>query len=256
MSRQVKLVGWLSGESDLAAQVKAHNPCKYHAVWQNGLGWARLWRVPVAFTVLAECLWAVCGAGAGSSPPPSPLFIIRRRSWSMGISHWCRLRELKWIRQQRQLGRGRDRDREGRREGGVFVAMAKGSSSSCWFACAVAHPFPFFSFASLSLSPLCNRQPFRREICALRGRLWTFLLQSFYAVRHTQGWETLSSKHREKILAGKEGYPCFSSHTGYSCCSVCGLFFFCFFFLTQPSSEAVALHHYRWTEAFGADDWI
>lgn len=124
----------------------------------------------------------------------------------------------------RERERGRDREREGRREGGVFVAMAKGSSSSCWFACAVAHPFPFFS--SASLSPLCNRQPFRREICTLRGRLWTFLLQSFYAVRHTQGWETLSSKHREKILAGKKGYPCFSPQTGYSCYSVCGLFFF------------------------------
>nr|XP_019936904.1 PREDICTED: uncharacterized protein KIAA1107-like isoform X1 [Paralichthys olivaceus]XP_019936905.1 PREDICTED: uncharacterized protein KIAA1107-like isoform X1 [Paralichthys olivaceus] len=41
----------------------------------------------------------------------------------------------------------------------------------------------------------------RQEICTLRGRLWTFLLQTFYAVRHTQGWETLSSKHRERILA-------------------------------------------------------
>ncbi|XP_040896155.1 AP2-interacting clathrin-endocytosis protein isoform X1 [Toxotes jaculatrix] len=46
-----------------------------------------------------------------------------------------------------------------------------------------------------------EEQPFRREICTLRGRLWTFLLQTFYAVRHTQGWETLSSKHRERILA-------------------------------------------------------
>ncbi|XP_034559467.1 AP2-interacting clathrin-endocytosis protein [Notolabrus celidotus] len=46
-----------------------------------------------------------------------------------------------------------------------------------------------------------QEEPFRREICTLRGRLWTFLLQTFYAVRHTQGWETLSSKHREKILA-------------------------------------------------------
>ncbi|TMS20811.1 BTB/POZ domain-containing protein 8 [Larimichthys crocea] len=43
--------------------------------------------------------------------------------------------------------------------------------------------------------------PFRREICTLCGRLWTFLLQTFYAVRHTQGWETLSYKHRERILA-------------------------------------------------------
>ncbi|XP_070765463.1 BTB/POZ domain-containing protein 8 [Enoplosus armatus] len=46
-----------------------------------------------------------------------------------------------------------------------------------------------------------HEEPFRQEICTLRGRLWTFLLQTFYAVRHTQGWETLSSKHRERILA-------------------------------------------------------
>ncbi|KAI3368355.1 hypothetical protein L3Q82_008057 [Scortum barcoo] len=46
-----------------------------------------------------------------------------------------------------------------------------------------------------------QEEPFRQEICTLRGRLWTFLLQTFYAVRHTQGWETLSSKHRERILA-------------------------------------------------------
>ncbi|XP_045905787.1 AP2-interacting clathrin-endocytosis protein isoform X2 [Micropterus dolomieu] len=46
-----------------------------------------------------------------------------------------------------------------------------------------------------------QEEPFRQEICTLRGRLWTFLLQTFYAVRHTQGWETLSCKHRERILA-------------------------------------------------------
>ncbi|XP_029002625.1 BTB/POZ domain-containing protein 8 isoform X2 [Betta splendens] len=46
-----------------------------------------------------------------------------------------------------------------------------------------------------------QEEPFRHEICTLRCRLWTFLLQTFYAVRHTEGWETLSPKHREKILA-------------------------------------------------------
>nr|XP_020465623.1 uncharacterized protein KIAA1107-like isoform X2 [Monopterus albus] len=53
----------------------------------------------------------------------------------------------------------------------------------------------------LELGGKKQQEPFRQEICTLRGRLWTFLLQSFYAVRHTQGWVTLSSKHREKILA-------------------------------------------------------
>ncbi|XP_075997648.1 BTB/POZ domain-containing protein 8 isoform X1 [Genypterus blacodes] len=46
-----------------------------------------------------------------------------------------------------------------------------------------------------------QEEPFMEEICILHTRLWTFLLQTFYAVRHTQGWETLSSKHRERILA-------------------------------------------------------
>ncbi|CAN9500866.1 unnamed protein product [Ophioblennius macclurei] len=44
-------------------------------------------------------------------------------------------------------------------------------------------------------------EPFRQEFCMLRGRLWTFQVQSFYAIRHTTGWEALSSRHQEKILA-------------------------------------------------------
>lgn len=127
----------------------------------------------------------------------------------MGSSHWhhwCRSGEPKWILQRRQREGGEPRN--GGKVGGVFVAMAKGPLSSCWFACAVAHPFPFFLLPP-SFSHLCSCQPFRQEICTLRGWLWTFLLQSFYAIRHTQGWETLSSKHRERILAGKEGKPLF-----------------------------------------------
>uniref|UniRef100_A0A087YFT6 BTB domain containing 8 n=1 Tax=Poecilia formosa TaxID=48698 RepID=A0A087YFT6_POEFO len=41
----------------------------------------------------------------------------------------------------------------------------------------------------------------QREIGTLRGRLWTFLLQTSYAARHTPGWEALSPKHKERILA-------------------------------------------------------
>ncbi|KAL7891137.1 hypothetical protein AOLI_G00006130 [Acnodon oligacanthus] len=44
-------------------------------------------------------------------------------------------------------------------------------------------------------------EPFRREVCLLHARLWTFLLQSFFAVRHTRGWDTLPPRHRERILA-------------------------------------------------------
>ncbi|XP_013880553.1 uncharacterized protein KIAA1107 [Austrofundulus limnaeus] len=46
-----------------------------------------------------------------------------------------------------------------------------------------------------------RQEPFRREVRTLSGRLWTFLLQTFYAVRHTQGWDALPSEHRERILA-------------------------------------------------------
>lgn len=91
-----------------------------------------------------------------------------------------------------------------------------------------------------SLSHLCCCQPFRQEICTLRGWLWTFLLQSFYAIRHTQGWETLSSKHRERILAGKEGKPLLFTQWRSVLCF--------FFFLTHSSMQAVALHHDRRTK--------
>ncbi|XP_076846548.1 BTB/POZ domain-containing protein 8 isoform X2 [Brachyhypopomus gauderio] len=43
-------------------------------------------------------------------------------------------------------------------------------------------------------------EPCGREVRQLGARLWTFLLQSFYAVRHTRGWETLPPRHRERIL--------------------------------------------------------
>ncbi|KAL1022641.1 hypothetical protein UPYG_G00030390 [Umbra pygmaea] len=46
-----------------------------------------------------------------------------------------------------------------------------------------------------------EEEPFRQEVSALRARLWTFLLQSFYAVRHTRGWESLPSKHKDGLLA-------------------------------------------------------
>lgn len=66
-------------------------------------------------------------------------------------------------------------------------------------------PHPFLSHSlSLFTHSLVVLQPFRREVCLLRARLWTFLLQSFFAVRHTRGWETLHPRHREQILAGKE----------------------------------------------------
>ncbi|XP_034036611.1 AP2-interacting clathrin-endocytosis protein [Thalassophryne amazonica] len=46
-----------------------------------------------------------------------------------------------------------------------------------------------------------KEQPFRQAICTLCERLWTFLLQTFYAVRHTPGWRRLSSRDKDRILA-------------------------------------------------------
>ncbi|XP_035379818.1 AP2-interacting clathrin-endocytosis protein isoform X1 [Electrophorus electricus] len=45
-----------------------------------------------------------------------------------------------------------------------------------------------------------DMEPFGREVRLLHAKLWTFLLQSLFAVRHTRGWQTLPPRHRERIL--------------------------------------------------------
>ncbi|XP_058159154.1 BTB/POZ domain-containing protein 8 isoform X2 [Dasypus novemcinctus] len=42
---------------------------------------------------------------------------------------------------------------------------------------------------------------FTCKIQALRDKLWIFLVQSFYAVRHTESWKLMSTDHQEKIQA-------------------------------------------------------
>ncbi|XP_063263562.1 BTB/POZ domain-containing protein 8 isoform X2 [Prinia subflava] len=42
---------------------------------------------------------------------------------------------------------------------------------------------------------------FTCKIQALRDKLWVFLVQSFYAVRHTEGWKLLRPDHQQKIQA-------------------------------------------------------
>ncbi|XP_058891027.1 BTB/POZ domain-containing protein 8 isoform X2 [Acipenser ruthenus] len=42
---------------------------------------------------------------------------------------------------------------------------------------------------------------FACEIQALHEKLWTFLVQSFYAVRHTVGWNLMKTQHREQVQA-------------------------------------------------------
>lgn len=162
--------------------------------------------------------------------------------------------------------RGGGRRGRGQREGwGICCHGERFSKQLLICLCSGAPPFPFFSsFApalslspslSVSLSPSCAltlslrpsvRQPFRQEICSLRVRLWTFLLQSFYAVRHTQGWESLSAKHQERILAGKEN-PSFTVFTLCMCVWV---------WMPPPSPilppppcpSLAALHYYKWAE--------
>nr|XP_014339437.1 PREDICTED: uncharacterized protein KIAA1107 homolog isoform X1 [Latimeria chalumnae] len=70
---------------------------------------------------------------------------------------------------------------------------------------------------------------FTCEIQALCDKLWIFLMQSFYAVRHTEGWKLMNVDDREKIQAaafdkgddrrlGKK--PAFSSSQQNRCSSV------------------------------------
>ncbi|KAM4722898.1 BTB/POZ domain-containing protein 8 [Rhinophrynus dorsalis] len=44
-----------------------------------------------------------------------------------------------------------------------------------------------------------NEMGFTCKIQALRDKLWTFLVQSFYAVRHTQGWKLMRPDDQQKI---------------------------------------------------------
>lgn len=45
-------------------------------------------------------------------------------------------------------------------------------------------------------------QGFTCKIQAVRDKLWIFLVQSFYAVRHTEGWMLMSTDDQHKIQAG------------------------------------------------------
>ncbi|KAM9324767.1 BTB/POZ domain-containing protein 8 [Gastrophryne carolinensis] len=46
-----------------------------------------------------------------------------------------------------------------------------------------------------------NEMVFTCKIQALRDKLWSFLVQSFYAVRHTEGWKLMRPSDQEKIQA-------------------------------------------------------
>lgn len=236
----------LSGESDLAEHVKAHNPSKYCTVRHNGLSRGRLWRVALTnLRTLCVCQRRVCVVGKAEeveiAPPYLSSLVFLESSEEKGVSASARditdfsQGSPSWFCNRDGEGEGGGRFSEQREKGGGICCHGEGFLKQLLIRLCFSAPLPFFS----SLSPLYYRQPFRQEICALRGRLWTFLLQTFYAVRHTQGWETLSSKHRERILAGKEFYSIYGTYYIQAhrrflmrCVDVSGFFFF---FLTLPN---------------------
>ncbi|KGL82919.1 Uncharacterized protein KIAA1107 [Tinamus guttatus] len=88
---------------------------------------------------------------------------------------------------------------------------------------------------------------FTCKIQALRDKLWVFLVQSFYAVRHTESWKLMKPDHQQKIEAaafdkgddrrlGKK--PIFSSSQ-----------------LNKAISESVGIKNTFWTEQGRKDCW-
>ncbi|XP_056211855.1 BTB/POZ domain-containing protein 8 [Falco biarmicus] len=88
---------------------------------------------------------------------------------------------------------------------------------------------------------------FTCKIQALRDKLWVFLVQSFYAVRHTEGWKLMRPDHQQKIQAaafdkgddrrlGKK--PVFSSSQ-----------------LNKSLTESANIRNTSWTEHSKKDSW-
>ncbi|XP_057285159.1 BTB/POZ domain-containing protein 8 isoform X1 [Pezoporus wallicus] len=88
---------------------------------------------------------------------------------------------------------------------------------------------------------------FTCKIQALRDKLWVFLVQSFYAVRHTESWKLMRPDHQQKIQAaafdkgddrrlGKK--PVFTSSQ-----------------LNKSITESVGIRNTSWTENSKKDCW-
>ncbi|KAM9379487.1 BTB/POZ domain-containing protein 8 [Phaethornis superciliosus] len=88
---------------------------------------------------------------------------------------------------------------------------------------------------------------FTCKIQALRDKLWVFLVQSFYAVRHTESWKLMRTDHQQKIQAaafdkgddrrlGKK--PIFTSSQ-----------------LKKSPTESVSIRSTSWTEHDKKDCW-
>ncbi|NWX55251.1 K1107 protein, partial [Promerops cafer] len=76
----------------------------------------------------------------------------------------------------------------------IFNAIEKGinNENSCFLLVAVD---------MLLDSANVKEMGFTCKIQALRDKLWVFLVQSFYAVRHTEGWKLMRPDHQQKIQA-------------------------------------------------------
>ncbi|XP_041126419.1 AP2-interacting clathrin-endocytosis protein isoform X2 [Polyodon spathula] len=59
----------------------------------------------------------------------------------------------------------------------------------------------FITVDTLKRAQLMDEMGFACVIQALHEKLWTFLVQSFYAVRHTEGWNLMKTQHREQVQA-------------------------------------------------------
>ncbi|XP_078502447.1 BTB/POZ domain-containing protein 8 isoform X1 [Lissotriton helveticus] len=76
----------------------------------------------------------------------------------------------------------------------IFCAIEKSISfeSSCLL---------FVALDDLMALVSANEMAFTCKIQALRDKLWIFLVQSFYAVRHTEGWKLMRPDDQQKIQA-------------------------------------------------------
>ncbi|NWX50882.1 K1107 protein, partial [Steatornis caripensis] len=92
-----------------------------------------------------------------------------------------------------------------------------------------------------------NEMGFTCKIEALRDKLWVFLVQSFYAVRHTESWKLMRPDHQQKIQAaafdkgddrrlGKK--PVFTSSQ-----------------LNRSITESAGVRNTSWTEHSKKDCW-
>ncbi|NXF43918.1 K1107 protein, partial [Oceanites oceanicus] len=88
---------------------------------------------------------------------------------------------------------------------------------------------------------------FTCKIQTLRDKLWVFLVQSFYAVRHTESWKLMRPDHQQKIQAAAfdkgddrrlRKKPVFTSSQ-----------------LNKPITESVGIRNTSWTEHGKKDCW-